>query len=615
MTAMSDPGASTAVSAARAATGVRVVVRDPGASRWLWFESPRRMLVARTPDEVVPMLRDAGRAVEGEGLHMAGFVSYEAAPAFDAHLAVRPDGAFPLLWFGLFDPPRELAELPRDESHALDGVAWQPSIGPERYRAVFSALRRYIRDGDTYQVNFTHRLRARIEADPWAAFLALLGGDAPPPFAAFVDTGEWALASASPELFFRLDAATIESRPMKGTAARGLWPEDDARRAAALRASHKDRAENVMIVDMVRNDLGRVARTGSVAVPALFTVERYPTVWQMTSTVRARTQAPLEGIFGGLFPPASIVGVPKRRAMEIISELEDGPRRAYTGAIGYAAPGRRAQFNVAIRTVVIERATRQAEYGVGGGIVWDSDCEAELEECRIKARVLRVRRPPFELLETLLWTPGEGYALLSYHLDRLARSADYFGFAQSPARVTAELERVASRLPAVAHRVRLLADSGGGVRCEALAIGAGPHRFSDVALAAEPVDRGDVFLYHKTTQRAAYDRALRAAPGFDDVLLYNEAGEVTETTLANVAIEKDGVLLTPPVRCGLLAGTYRAWMLDERRLLEQVLSIDEVLGSDAVYLMNSVRGMHRIRVFDRGREAVSGDRVPAARIQ
>jgi len=574
----------------------RVVLRDEKAGGWLAFDSPRELLVARRLDDVLPLMREVEHAVSVRGMHAAGFVSYEASPAFDHHLRARTAGDFPYAWFGVFEHPRVLPTLASAPLTDLPDAAWSPSISPDQYRAAFRALREYIRNGDTYQVNFTYRLRARMRRDPWAVFLALMSRHESP-YAAFVDAGEWAIASASPELFFRIDGDLIESRPMKGTAARGLWAEDDTRKAAELRASEKERAENLMIVDMVRNDLGRVARTGTVHVPELFTVERYPTVWQMTSTVRAETREPLDRIFQCLFPAASIVGAPRRRAMEIAAELETTPRRLYTGAIGFAAPGRRAQFNVAIRTVLLEQATGLAEYGVGGGIVWDSEHERERHECEIKARILREPRPAFDLLETLLWSPGEGYALLRYHLDRLARSAEYFGFALSAAYVSAELERAASRLRSSPHRVRLLVDRGGRARCEARAISVPPDAFADIAVAAEPIDREDVFLYHKTTHRVAYERALKRRPGFDDVLLYNDAGEITESTIANVAVEIDGALCTPPVRCGLLAGTYRAWMLDEQRLQERVLRLEDVLASPAVYLMNSVRGMWKARVI------------------
>jgi len=351
-----------------------------------------------------------------------------------------------------------------------------------------------------------------------------------------------------------------------------------------------------MIVDMVRNDLGRAAETGSVHVPALFAVEQYPTVWQMTSTVRAKTLVPLDRIFQALFPPASITGAPKRRTMEIIAELESSPRRIYTGAIGMVAPGGRAQFNVAIRTLLIHKKSGLAEYGVGGGIVWDSQQDKEWEECSLKTRVLHVHRPSFDLLETMLWSPEHGFSLLEYHLERLGQSAAYFGFSVDPLRIREELEHVASRLGEVPHRIRLLVSRSGASKLDTSPVESDSSRFADIVLSRSPVDSSDVFLYHKTTHRRVYDDALKACPGFGDVLLFNEKGEITESTIANVVVESHGGLWTPPVRCGLLPGTYRAWLLDRKQVRERTITIEEILHSPNVYLANSVRGMHRVKV-------------------
>lgn len=589
-----------------------LVLRDGSTGEWLLFESPRRLLVARQVGEVLPLLRELEEAVEEHGYYAAGFISYEAAPAFDSCLSVKTDPAFPLLWFGLFPSPTRMKALPESNGAGPSGSTWRSAVTADEYRKGFEAIKDYIRNGDTYQVNFTYRMHTTIRAEPWRVFLGLMANHEAP-YAAFVDTDAWTICSASPEIFFRLEGDVIESRPMKGTAARGLWPSDDRRKAADLRASKKDQAENLMIVDMVRNDLGRIAVTGTVHVPHLFTVEKYPSVWQMTSTVRARTREPLVRIFQALFPPASITGVPKRRAMEIISEVESTPRRVYTGAIGFVAPRRRAQFNVTIRTLLMNRASGRAEYGVGGGIVWDSECAAEQQECAVKARVLRVRRPEFDLLETMRWSPREGYSLLPYHLERLAQSAEYFGFSMDVSRITEELTHTASRLPPAHHRIRLLLTRKGNVRCEARALASVSIPFADIAVALSSVAADDVFLYHKTTHRSVYEEAVGGCPGFEDVLLYNEAGEVTESTIANVAVEVRGVLYTPPVRCGLLAGVYRAWLLEQHRLQEKVVRLEEVLSSPNVYLMNSVRGMHKVRVLRSGERETPSRKLETAR--
>ncbi|MHB8078722.1 MAG: aminodeoxychorismate synthase component I, partial [Candidatus Krumholzibacteriia bacterium] len=330
----------------------------------------------------------------------AGFVAYEAAPAFDAALAVRPPDVSgpaaagpgprpPAAWFGFYDAARLERRPPGVRRTAVWRVGpWRPSLTAAAHAAAVARVKGHIAAGDTYQVNLTFRLRSDLRGDPWA-FCRALQRRQPSGCGAYLDTGEDVVASASPELFFRLDGERIVTRPMKGTSPRGGDAAHDRRLAARLRASAKERAENVMIVDMMRNDLGRIARPGSVVVERLLAVERYPTVLQMTSTVAARTVASLPDLFAALFPCASVTGAPKPRTMAIIADLEPTPRGIYTGAVGCALPGRRAQFNVAIRTVHLAAATGAAEYGVGGGIVWDSTAAAEYAECLAKAAVLR----------------------------------------------------------------------------------------------------------------------------------------------------------------------------------------------------------------------------------
>lgn len=573
---------------------VRVVLHDEKLGKWLDFKSPRQIVTTQQIDEVLSLIRQIEHGVRRDRLHAAGFISYEAAPAFDASLPAKADGDFPLLWFGLFEESQEIS-IPAGDAGPVPSIDWSPSVSHEEYLGRLRQIRNFIRDGDTYQVNFTYRLRARTDIDTWSLFVQM-AGDGGSPFSAFVDTGEWAICSASPELFLRLDGERIESRPMKGTAPRGLWFEQDLENQFCLKCSEKERAENVMITDMVRNDLGRIARPGSVRVSSLYEVERYPTVWQMTSTVRARTGEPLDRILQATYPPASITGAPKRRTMEIIAGLECSPRRIYTGAIGYMAPEGRAQFNVAIRTVLLHKPTGAAEYGVGGGIVWDSKPENEYNECLTKTKVLRPSVRDFDLIETMLWRPGSGYELLDYHMKRLVQSADYFGFRMDLHRVMRKLALFAAGLSAGMHRVRLLVSRRGGARCEAVSVSAADLRFGEVALAESPVDKGNVFLYHKTTRRNVYGDARLRRPGCEDVLLFNALGEITESTMANVAVKIDGKMYTPPVHCGVLPGTRRAYMLDQGRLRERVISVQEVLGNPNVYLLNSVRGIKKVRI-------------------
>ena len=563
---------------------------------WLHFSKPVRVIAAETAEDVLPALRRVVAGVETEGLHAAGFIAYEAAPGFDRALIVRGPAPLPLLWFGLYRAPEVWEHLPAGGVYTLD--EWRPSQQIDGYRQAIDQIKQAIARGDTYQVNYTIALHSTWRGDPWSLFVDLAGSQRGG-YAAYLDLGTHAICSASPELFLDIDGDRVRSKPMKGTAPRGRTLDEDRQQIAVLRASAKDQAENIMIVDMIRNDLGRVARFGSVRVPSLLDVERYPTLLQMTSTVEARSDATLDAILAALFPCASITGAPKVRTMQLIAGLEGGPRGVYTGAIGYLSPGRRAQLNVAIRTVVVDRAAGQATYGVGSGIVWDSDADAEYEECRLKAQVLARRFPEFELLETMRWTAQAGVARLERHLARLAGSAEYFGFALDLAAVRARLNSLdVATLPDPA-RLRLLVDRQGQWRLELypLVLPAAPEPVR-LGLARQAVDAGDVFLYHKTTHRAVYEQARAGRLEYDDVLLWNQRGELTETTTANVVLSLGDRLVTPPVASGLLAGALRAELLDRGVVQEQVLGVDDLARCQAIYLVNSLRGW---------REAVWGD--------
>ncbi|NOY81023.1 MAG: aminodeoxychorismate synthase component I [Kiritimatiellaeota bacterium] len=570
----------------------KLFIHDSRTRQWLRFTDPVEIVEAVSLDEVLPALRRVETAVGDHGLFAAGFLAYESAPAFDPALMVRDLTGFPLLWFGLYGPPERLDSLPPAAPAFHPELRWDSSVTREEYGAALREIRRYLVAGDTYQVNYTFRMRTRFRDDPWALFVRMAQAQQSN-YAAFVDAGRFVMCSASPELFFTLEKGTLTALPMKGTAARGLTSQEDRSLARRLARSEKDRAENVMIVDMTRNDMGRIAIPGTVTVPRLFTVERYPTVWQMTSTVTAQTSAKLYDIMRAMFPCASITGAPKPRTMRIIAELETAPRRIYTGAIGFVTPQMRAQFNVAIRTVLIDREAGEAEYGVGGGIVWDSEIEDEYEECRIKARALTCRQPDFSLLETMLWTPGGGCFLLEYHMRRLIDSAAYFAFPVQREAVAAELERLARGFEPQPHKVRLLLDRDGTLHSEAVPLEPSPETPVRLAVAPGPVDRTDPFLYHKTTHRRLYDDARKACPEADDVLLYNDRGEITETTIANVLVRTADGWVTPPVHCGCLPGTYRAWLLDRGKVREQVVTLEEIGRAREVALVNSVRKWRR----------------------
>ena len=565
-----------------------ILLRDASAGRWLSFDDPVDVLVSRDASRVLDILVETERRVRDEGLCAAGYLTYEAARGFDASYRTRSGTQLPLVCFGLFREARPVHTLPQARPRPVRG--WRMAESRLDYFGKIAAIEEHIRAGDTYQINYTTRQVTEGLDDPLALFHGIA---AEAPYAAYVDGGDYAIVSASPELFFRLDRTRIRCQPMKGTAARGMTLAEDRDLEAWLNRSGKNRAENVMITDMVRNDLGRIAKPGSVKASALFEVTRHPTVWQMTSTVEARTDAPVSEVLRALFPSASVTGAPKVSSMRIIDSLERFPREIYTGAIGYFTPQRQAQFNVAIRTAVVDRRTGSAFYGVGSGIVADSDAGDEYAECLTKAKILKspARGSEFCLLETMLWTPEQGVVLLNYHLNRMADSAAYFGFDFDAAGARRALESLVRTLDGQRHRIRLLQplDAAPKLEHEALRESAtAPPAL--VGLAAHPIDPENPFLYHKTTRRDVYEQALRSVSGCDDVLLWNPDGFLTETTIANIVVDIGGGRFTPPVNCGLLGGTYRQWMLDQGEIRERKIHMDELPCIRGLALINSVRG-------------------------
>lgn len=568
--------------------------RHPASYR---FEEIVEVVEARSAEEVLPALRRVEEAA-GRGLHGAGFVSYEAAPGLGTGLATHPAGPFPLVWFGIFR--KRVAFAPRLAGSADDkpgyGIeGWSADLPPAPYRAAIDRIREYIAAGDTYQVNFTLRQHFRFAGDPEAYFHDLCRAQRAP-FCAFLDTGRFRVLSASPELFFALRHGTLTCRPMKGTAQRGRWHAEDEEQRRRLAASEKERAENLMIVDLLRNDMGMVAETGSVEVTELFSVETLETVHQMTSTITARLREGigLTELFQALFPCGSVTGAPKKRSMEVIRELEDSPRGVYTGCIGYVSPGNEALFSVAIRTAVIDAETGTGELGVGSGVTFGSEAEAEYAECLAKGRFARERLPDFQLVETMLYDEDKGCFLLERHLARLYRSAAYFGFPVRLGTITTVLEHRTAPL-AGRHRVRLLVNRRGGFTIETEPLPAGEEEAVPVSFAAT-VDSAEPFLYHKTTHRPLYRRELATRPECADVIFTNERGEVTEAANANVVARIGGELVTPPVACGLLPGTFREELLALGQVRERVITRTELEQAEEIFLVNSVRQWREARL-------------------
>lgn len=547
-------------------------------------------LVAWEPSSVSRAIAAAEAAAEA-GAHVAGFVAYEAAAAFGI-AAHEPQAGLPLAAFMV---GRELEPF---DSNDLVGAAafapelcWRPQVGEEEYGSAVRRVREHLAAGESYQVNLTFPLATPYRGDPFSLFARLARAQRADG-AIYLDFGRFAICSASPELFFEREGERVRMRPMKGTANRGRTLAEDRQRAATLRRSPKERAENLMIVDMVRNDLGRIARVGSVAAPELFRVERFPTVLQMTSEVTAETDVPLAELFAATFPCASVTGAPKVRTAEIIRELEARPRGVYTGAVGYIGPGRRARFNVAIRSATVDRELGTASYNVGSGIVWDSRAEREYAECLAKARVLERDVSPFSLIETLKWTPAEGFALLNRHLDRMAGSARYFGFPFDRVGTRAALAGAAAG--DVPLRVRLLLDEGGRVRTEARSLPVAAAALARAGLAAMPIDAADALLYHKTTRRAVYEAATASRADCEEILLWNKDGHLTETAIANVAVFREGRWVTPPVSDGLLPGTMRAELLGRGIIEEGHIPVSSLSASSRLAAFNSVRGWREL---------------------
>lgn len=567
------------------------------------FSEPVQQLIALSLDQVVPVLAAAERMARA-GHWVVGFVTYEAAPAFDSALRVRPaDGVLPLAAFAVYAQPDQPHDQPHDALTQSDADSdcgpWHMDATAAQAATRIATIRNAIGDGRYYQVNCTTHMRADFSGDG-KMFFERLRRTQPDGYCIHIDHETWQVLSVSPELFFDWQAdgkkpGQLRTKPMKGTAPRHNDPLADAAAAAQLAQSAKEQSENLMIVDLLRNDLAKVAVTGSVHVPQLFAVEALPTVWQMTSTVACTTrpEIQLEDVFRALFPCGSVTGAPKIAAMAAIAALETAPRGAYCGAIGVIRPGGHATFNVGIRTVTLDSERHRAECGIGSGVIWDSTAAGEYAEWLLKRRFLLRASADFKLIETLKLADGK-YWLLAGHLARLQASAEYFGFQWDLPGVMDVLNALASTNARGEWRVRLLVDARGqpSVTCSALEpTGAGP---LDVLLAAHPVDGSDEFLRHKTTHRSIY-QAHQPPENIYDTLLWNQDGEITEFTRGNVVIELDQQRVTPPLNCGLLGGVLRGELLARGEISERVVKVEDLSRASGLWFINSVRGMLAVR--------------------
>ena len=576
----------------------------------LLFTEPLDIIAAWTPEEVPEALKRIEDGVAG-GLHAAGFFAYELGYVLEPKLsALMPEKRnVPLIWIGLYKAPAEMTSAEVEHwlaTHTRSGsfhftdvkLGWDEAQYLERFTEVIEK----IRAGDIYQLNLTFKARFKLSGSPLTFFLDLRQKQRVA-YGGIVDTGEVTVLSASPELFIEQEGRTVFTRPMKGTAPRAGTLEADALARKQLSEDVKQRAENLMIVHLMRNDIGRIAEIGSVEVTDLFTVETYKTLHQMTSGVRATLKkgVGVAELMRGIFPPGSVIGAPKIHAQELIRQLESEPRGVYCGAIGYISPEGRALLNVAIRTAVIFR-NADGEMGIGSGVVFDSQGSKEYAECLLKMKFLTDPVKRFELIETMLFDPAAGgFVLLDRHIERLATSARYFAYVYDELVVRRALDDAvvgkSGRL-----RVRLLLAEGGDVTVTTTPLPpADANAIMRFAVSASRVDSSDLFLFHKTTRRELYDREWQEYSerlGTDEVVYLNERGELAEGSRTTIFIERDGELLTPPLSAGLLPGTLRAELLAEGKAREAVLRLADLESADAVFLGNSVRGLVTARRID-----------------
>ncbi len=587
--------------------------------RSLLFERPEHLIIARNFAD----LPDAFAAMDQaylEGLHLAGWIAYECAHYFEPRLRphLRETSKEPLIWMMATPHRTELDKRGVGEAlhQAAQGNARRASlnigqsvVGKNQYLDDIDRIHCLIRAGDVYQINHTFPLPCHLSGDPLALYERLRGGQ-PVPFGAYISTGDNAddfdILSLSPELFLERRGEMLRARPMKGTAPRGRTLSEDAATMATLASDTKSRAENLMIVDLIRNDLSRVSKPGSVKVNSLFEVERYRSLHQMTSSIEGQTDENLtpSQLLAAMFPCGSVTGAPKMRAMEIIASLEKVPRGVYCGAIGHFSPrqdkrGADWTLNVPIRTLIIDNSG-EGRLNVGSGVVADSLPQGEYEECLLKARFAKTAdTQAFSLIETIHLSEDGCFRYIDLHLARLKDSATYFGFSYQEQAIRISLAEHGRALAPLegARRIRLLLAEDGTVTVTSRPFSPSGSDSATICLSQQPVSSDDIFLFHKTTRRAVYDaaHAKAQAAGFDDLLFFNERNELTEGAISNVFIVKDGRWVTPPLSAGLLPGILRQTLLasTEYTVEEGTIRRQDLLEADEIYIGNSLRGLRR----------------------
>jgi len=587
---------------------------DKGNLKTYIFTSPVKSITCHKNRLIKSKLLDIEKYLSC-GYHLAGFISYEAGLSFEKISSLKQALDFPLLWFGVYKNPiifdhksnkfyknkildKLLAKyIPSYAiSHKVKNL--KPNLKKHEYIKNIDAIKKLIEEGQTYQVNYTFKRKFNLQGDSESLFFNLCAKQSTP-YTAFIRTSDKDILCLSPELFFKKEKDKIIVKPMKGTIDRGKDNTQDNINKRTLENSIKNRAENIMIVDLLRNDLGRISKTGSVKTNSLLDVEKYETLFQMTSSIESRLKARLSWyeLFFNIFPSGSVTGAPKISTMKIIKKLEKEPRKIYTGSIGYIAPNKESTFNVAIRTILLDRNTKKGEIGIGSGIVYDSDGAEEYNECLLKSNFLTSKHKDFKLIETILWKNNK-YYLLNLHLNRLKESSFYFNYNYFKSRILKALGSQSQNFkPNKKYRVRLLLSKDGKIAISSSKI----DKFNTSNLKAifskKKVDSSNAFFYHKTTNRKLYDAEFKKAreKGFFDVIFTNINGEVTEGAISNIVIRSKNRLYTPPVKSGLLNGVLRQHLLSNK-LKEKTLVKSDIFKADKVYLINSVREILQVKV-------------------
>jgi len=546
-----------------------------GNATWVTFSDEVAVIEVVELSEVLPALRELEDA-QSKGLHAVGWIAYEAAPAFDSSLQVHPTiSGQPLLRFTLYKTQNE--GLLYREGNEYDFSTPKPSLNQDEFTKAITCIHEAIAAGETYQVNFTYPMYGTYTGDPWTWFRKLRLAQSAQ-HQAYFEEKDQIVISLSPERFFKHQGDHIFCKPMKGTARPG--------EESLLKKSEKDRSENIMIVDMIRNDLGKIAIKGSVKSESLFEVESYPSVVQMTSTVSAKgSSSPVDWLCA-LFPCASITGAPKKQTMKWINQLESGPRGIYTGCIGGFYGDGVTEFNVAIRTAILQPESNTFRYHSGCGIVWDSKPEDEYRESILKSAVLTHETKPFSLIETMRWEPGKGIELWPYHRKRLLRSAAAIG-------VEVDLEKLDGLISQLEFpklgKIRLTLSEAGKLEVEK----------SPLPLTKEPLSfnvdteitlSSHLELKHKTTRREIYKAARKRHPKVDETLLINENRELMEFSIGNLVWTQNGKAYTPPLSSGFLPGVARAAALDQGKVEERTCRLEDLENAEEIYLINGLRG-------------------------